>query len=721
MPTFFKSDSIPESVEDSLTVARPVGTIVLNGGVMYESTNATVATYSAISSPSAVPAGVITVATSGGDHTTIAAGLAAASSGDAVVVYPGTYSENITIPAGVRLVGYPAAFAVVIDGADTTGTRVTLNNGSTLREFTVVGPSSGANPCIDASAVTTSCVLFTVTTQGGGGTGPMIDGPTTGTIAINLLAHNGGTVGGAFLDMSDGGEVRMVAGGMNLNAGQSDEIIKLGGTAVFRGQNITVRPAYVATDFIEVGGTAECQIVGVIMPDQVSPNVTNGIHITADGVTVNVSSADIKASAFDILVDGALAGTGTALTLTGAEFSLERVSLTAAFATTAEVNVSYLDRGVQNDSAFRVGTELSVGSILAPREAAFGEGDSGVGGMQVWVFDASAGTWTDRTTEAKSATGSTFAMLGDVGDKLVIGHTGKFPNMRYTATIAAVLGSGAFDFQVWDGAALQTLPFMVTQASSPYNQLEKSLFQAAESQQCRFGTDDTASYGAWTARDPSGAGTLDSIFWLEITVITANLTTPATFQRFKIGNNRTEINSDGFSEFFGAAEPSRPLMVHQRLTDDLSGASPANGALAMTSNITITPVDNRFSSSALDGFGWNRRVPAGQDTSRLITFTCLYALRNTNTGNIFFRFRYGVNELGGTIDGTTTDTTLTALHAGTGTNNQLREVQFQFRIENSVPGDVLSFSFARDGTDASDTYTGNVDVVLIEAEGVFWH
>ena len=55
--------------------------------------------------PVASPAGQITVATVGADFTTITAGLAAASAGDAVLVYPGTYAESVTIPANVMLRG----------------------------------------------------------------------------------------------------------------------------------------------------------------------------------------------------------------------------------------------------------------------------------------------------------------------------------------------------------------------------------------------------------------------------------------------------------------------------------------------------------------------------------------------------------------------------------------------------------------------------------------
>ena len=41
-----------------------------------------------------------------GTHTTIAAALTSASSGDTIFIRPGTYTENLTLKAGVNLCAY---------------------------------------------------------------------------------------------------------------------------------------------------------------------------------------------------------------------------------------------------------------------------------------------------------------------------------------------------------------------------------------------------------------------------------------------------------------------------------------------------------------------------------------------------------------------------------------------------------------------------------------
>lgn len=69
-----------------------------------------------------------------GTHTTIAAALTSASSGDTIFIRQGTYTENITLKAGVNLVAYgptsafyiPSAGGVIINGTCTMTTAGTV-------------------------------------------------------------------------------------------------------------------------------------------------------------------------------------------------------------------------------------------------------------------------------------------------------------------------------------------------------------------------------------------------------------------------------------------------------------------------------------------------------------------------------------------------------------------------------------------------------------------
>jgi len=81
---------------------------------------------------------ILTVAPgTGADYTTITAALADAVSGDTVVVYPGTYSGNITIPSGVAIVGIDRARTIIAAVAGNRGPVVTFSGSNYLSNLTV--------------------------------------------------------------------------------------------------------------------------------------------------------------------------------------------------------------------------------------------------------------------------------------------------------------------------------------------------------------------------------------------------------------------------------------------------------------------------------------------------------------------------------------------------------------------------------------------------------
>lgn len=73
-------------------------------------------------------------------YPSITTALAAASSGDAVVVGPGDYAESFSVPAGVALRAHTRG-TVTVTGAAATGTRITLGAQSRLENFFVEAPT----------------------------------------------------------------------------------------------------------------------------------------------------------------------------------------------------------------------------------------------------------------------------------------------------------------------------------------------------------------------------------------------------------------------------------------------------------------------------------------------------------------------------------------------------------------------------------------------------
>src|SRR4051812_47354756 len=65
------------------------------------------------------------------DYPTVTAALAASSSGDTVIVAPGTYTESVTVPAGVLLDSSGGPSVTTIDGGQ-VGTVAEVSVGATL-------------------------------------------------------------------------------------------------------------------------------------------------------------------------------------------------------------------------------------------------------------------------------------------------------------------------------------------------------------------------------------------------------------------------------------------------------------------------------------------------------------------------------------------------------------------------------------------------------------
>ena len=113
---------------------------------------------------SGIVGSTITVGESGAQHQTIAAAIAAASSGDTVLVHPGTYTEDsgITIGAGISVVGLDREKCIIASA--TADPLVTMATGSTIADITLQGDTTnfdtvGITPA-DGATIIVRNVIF---------------------------------------------------------------------------------------------------------------------------------------------------------------------------------------------------------------------------------------------------------------------------------------------------------------------------------------------------------------------------------------------------------------------------------------------------------------------------------------------------------------------------------------------------------------------------------
>jgi hypothetical protein len=222
-------------------------------------------------------ANVIIVAVSGGDHTTITAGLAAASSGDIVLVMPGTYTEAITLVAGVTVIGLGNSTAPFII-APAAGSPVTIPSGAgayRLHNCTLT-PPSGITCVTDNMGASGIAKLYRVSIGTAGG-GDSID--SSGGNAAATLTLEECRISGNFTQFSTCDFIDTVSSSSILPAASAGDLTLYGGEV---GGNIThvsgQTVAYLNTPFIGGAVTGNATEFG---------NYTDGVNdfeVTGDVV-----------------------------------------------------------------------------------------------------------------------------------------------------------------------------------------------------------------------------------------------------------------------------------------------------------------------------------------------------------------------------------------------------------------------------------------------------
>lgn len=704
--TVYLSDTTPGELSLTSTL-EPVGwvTEVAVDGRAYIDPAASEAASNGGTSP-------VTLITSGGGQTgysTITAALAASVSGDVVMLAVGTYNESITIPDGVRVRGNTGAQTVVIAGADTTSTRVTLAGSSTLYGATVVAPSSGGNPGIDCTglAALKIAVLNSVVVQGAGGTGPLIKGAGSGQLALLEVYHNGGTTTGHLVEMTAGD---LVVDALIPNAGSVDAVFKIS-NATLQGQNITWGPFWSGTSIFELGANAEVGFIG-IGEKTPTPTVTQGVHITAGPVTLQLEAASLRSTATDFLVDPGVDGTGSSVRWSGVVARQETFSSPSVWNANVDVVLQYLDNGIENNEAVRVGGGFSVGATSNSASSDFGAGAPVVNSMAVLSYDGTS-TWVDNTAAAASKTGSVFNIFQStaVGETCLVGADFTFTDVPFD--IVSGITSGTIVAEISDGASGWTaIEMMEHDGSSPYEQRANLPF-----------TDITPTDKFLILGDTTGWATdtyeSETKYWLRLRV-TALLSAIPTAQRFRVGRSRSTFSNEGHPMYFGVADVKHTFWEGsgESLSAPNGGAnSPNTDGITISTNVSYNQAFSRWNNGNNERAGTQIEIPVGADTSKDFDFDILWYTDGTSTNTVRWQI-YAVEVRSGDVVGALTEQSVTNDVAGTGTALEVQKTTFTYTFPDVVPGDEIAFMIWRQGT--TDTNPDDATILTMAWSASFW-
>lgn len=332
-------------------------------------------------------------------------------------------------------------------------------------------------------------------------------------------------------------------------------------------------------------------------------------------------------------------------------------------------------------------------------------------------------------------------------DALYIGNVAsyQFVGLKVSLSAPLTVSSGeatdAIVWEYWNGSAWTTLPLMSTFSGSPYDTYGNQTFGYSDtitatetfSYQYRFG--DINSLWSTTTIN----GTL--AYWVRARVTDSTVITQVPSSvKIKLSTNRTEVNADGFVEFFGNSRPVRDIPIdHSMLV-----ASGLGGEFSPDSNsLTISNTGGINISASVPNCRWrNTRVTTVSfpiiphkllDSSIPMKFRFDF-INDTTAGpaNIAFKVDYAyigatsqVGVPGGTVSPDFTGTTgYVAYPVSTLANGW-----FNFEVDIDIQGlknnedsntEVLWFKLSRDGPNVLDTYADNIYLNSLHIEHAVW-
>ena len=628
----------------------------------------------------------------------ITTALASAVSGDVVAVGPGIYPESFTVPDGVSVIGVYDAGVTFITGQFATGTRVFLGSGSIIQGVNVTLPTDNVPAINCTGAIPPTVEECSTTGAGGSGIAIAVNG---GGATLNEYSHNGDCE--AVIECNSGITFLVTS---SINSGTITDLIRINNGTAFLCANIVVSPFVVATDGLVVAAavveTSSVNIEGCV----------NALHITSDLANIKLRATRLEGLTNDILVDPALSG-GT-FRANSSEFSTSKINAPLPWLQGADIGIAIFDSVADDDTTFRVATELAVGTPNIPSRAAFGEGDAYNAIMTVLTnTNTTIGTWANITTAMKSVSGSTAQIFPGVGSNncCFFGSIVPFYGLEINIVTAEVIGAGSLAWEYWNGATWVQFSVMTSLAASPLTQFSNTVFQRTGIETISF----QQGFVGWTPTALNGF----NLYWVRARIVTP-ITTPPVLEYTKLIPNQMKIGQKGEVTFFGDARVGQNLPWNMGNLFTIVGAAPSSESILVSTDISLAYIDNEFTNNSVDSRGGIIRIPLGLDTSSPLSLSFDWFPLGTG-GDVELEVNYAYIKPGNTLNGTLTQFSLANVQTAPLTNVTARTT-FQVPVNTVVPGDMIAIRVFRDarGSNPQDTLAASIALFNTQLTGLFW-
>jgi len=547
-------------------------------------------------------------------YLTIGTALSASTSGDTVMVRPGTYlEENLNIPTNVSLVSEGGWQVTRLGKSPSSATNnvVILNQDSYINGFSINVPESSFNGIYAPNSSGTNGA-YNITFYGNG---------STGSTGNGLYKTGGGKIIGAEIRCEGGGLKNLMKVDSGVLAIESTHVpqsvgdienvllVTTSGSSFYgRAQMVNFNTGNNnVTNGVRVeGGTSgnvpECLIF--------TPNIfnaTNAINSNGDYSVINFLGGRIENVTYAVKVD--LSGTGVDAIYRVTSNHQPEYFYPPAVAYNADFGLDFTqessERFTSSKNLYGV-DRMSVGFAERGTEVHIGRGAPYGTGMVVLTTDnttssvSDGGNFIDVSEEAKSVAGSTFTFqTGGTGTSILLTTTRLSEDLSTPLKFFGVdmdvltkTNGGSYTVEYWNGTSWVEDLYQVHSEDLGYN-YNKTLFIRNQSDEhVVFGLDKDLD-DSWSAKTINGI----TGYWMRFRT-TASATTYPSFEQFELMTDSTFITKEGVIQFNGRSLYTRSY--------DLLGGQWGQGTGTITDfNVTVGSGTNPSQS-------WNHEFPVSQ-------------------------------------------------------------------------------------------------------------
>lgn len=364
--------------------------------------------------------------------------------------------------------------------------------------------------------------------------------------------------------------------------------------------------------------------------------------------------------------------------------------------------------------------DVVFGTKRVPAKLAIGEGTYDIDGVNIFTNDnLEVGTWTDSTVGAITIGAPPFNIFAgtSIGNCLYIGRNDNPVGIKMQVTTATTSFTPftSVIWEYWNGTSW--IQFTVSRSTSipPYYFDGGAFFSNVGKYQIRFGI---------TSATPLVAKTLNGVSkkWVRLRLLNTISSIPVR-EYCKLHVNSKEINTDGFTEYYGDSRPIA-FLNWKFLNNTLDN-------IFLSTSIGINTFS--FLSGIISRIGINTYLPTDTDIGFPIKLKISIVGDNSTAGNVNLVLKYASTQSGDAIYlssnvAPTTATNEKSISITIPISTASSEFRGVFNIDistvltnpsNSSP-DLVWLSIERDATSSNinDTYTGNIRVVNIDTQYV---